>query len=84
MFKSRTPGIAKHTLKNADNLGTNIGFSGGVGKFERVESDWELGVCWIEINNVFNAVWWNETEVVNGKISVWIDNTITLIVKNVR
>ena len=37
----------------------------------------------VEVDNIFDAVFWDELEVVHGEIAVWIDNTITLVVVDV-
>ena len=37
----------------------------------------------IEVDNIFDAAFWDELEVVHGEIAVWIDNTITLVVVDV-
>ena len=41
------------------------------------------GVGRVEIDDVFNSAFGDETEVVDGEIAVWVDNAVTLIVENV-
>ena len=40
-------------------------------------------VCWIEINDIIYTRLGNKTEVVDGEISVRVDDAITLIVEDV-
>ena len=84
MFETWTPRITEHTLQNADYFRTNIWFLRGIRNFEWVETDWELSVRWIEINDIFHAGSGHEAEVIDRKITVRIDDAVTLIIKNVR
>ena len=83
MLKTWTPRIAEHTLKHADNLRTDVRFATGIAYFERVESDWILSVGWVEIDYVINTRFRHKAEVINSEIAMRINNTITLIVKNI-
>ena len=83
VLEAGTPRFAEHTFQNADDFGRDVGFSGGVGKFERVESDGMSSVGGVEIDDVLNSGFGNEAEVVDGKIAVRVDDTIALIVKDV-
>ncbi len=83
VFKAGTPRVAEHTLEHADNFRTDVGFAGGITELERVESDWIGGIGRVEIDNVLNAVFGDEAEVVDGEIAVWIDDAVTLIIENV-
>ena len=37
----------------------------------------------VEIDNVFDSAFWDEPEVVDGKVAMGVDDTIALIVKNI-
>ncbi len=84
MLEAWPPAFAKHAFKNANDLGADIGLAGWIGQFKGVESYWMVGVGRVEIDNVFNARLGDEAKVVDGKITVGVDDAIALIVKNVR
>ena len=84
MFKSRAPRVAKHAFKYANNFRTDVGFSGRIRKFKRVKGDWVLSVSWIKINNVFNAILGNETQVIDCEVTVRVNDTVALIIEDVR
>ena len=84
MLETWTPRITEHTLQNADYFRTDVWLLRGIGNFEWVETNWELSVRWVEINDIFHAGSRYETEVIDRKITVRIDDTVTLIIENVR
>ena len=84
VFEARAPRVAKHTFQNADNFGTDIGLSRRIGDLERVEGDWVGGVGWVEVDDIFDAAFGDETEVVDGEVAVRVDDTIALVVENIR
>ena len=84
MFKARAPRVAKHALKYANYFRTDVGFSGRIRKLKRVKGDWVLSVSWIKINNVFNAILGNEAQIIDCKVTVWVNDAVTLIVENIR
>lgn len=84
MFEARTPRIAEHTFQNTNNFRTDVGFFSRIGDFERVKGHWISRVGGVEINYVTHARFGDKSEVVDSKIAVRVNNTITLIVKNIR
>ena len=83
VLETRAPRVAEHTFQDADNFGADVGFSRVVGKLEWVISHGKIAVGGVEINDVVNAIFGDETEVVNGEVAVRVDDTIALIMKNV-
>jgi hypothetical protein len=84
VFEARTPRVAEHTFQNADNFGTDIGFSRRIGDLERVEGNWVGGVGRVEVDDIFDAAFGDETEVVDGEVAMRVDDTIALVVENIR
>ena len=84
MLETRAPGIAKHALQDTDDFRCNVWLSRWIGKLERVEGNWMLSVGRIKVNYVFDAFFWDEAKVINSEISVRVNNTVALIVENIR
>ena len=84
MFETWTPRITEHTLQNADYLRTDVWLLRGIRNFEWIEADWILGVRWIKIDDIFHTRSGHEAEVIDRKITVRINDTVTLIIENIR
>ena len=83
MLKAWAPRVAEHTLQNANNFRRNVWLAGWIVNFEWVEGHWELRIGRVEIDDIFDAVLWDELEVIHREVAMWIDNTITLVVINI-
>ena len=83
MLKARTPGIAEHTLQNANNLGGDVRLLRGVGYFERIKGDRERSIGGVKIDDVFYSRLGNKPEVVDGEVAVGVDNTVALVIINI-
>ena len=83
MFEAWAPRVTEHALQDADDFRTDVGFPRRVADFERVEGDWVSSVGRVEIDDIFDATFGDEAEIIDGEIAVWVDNTIALIVENV-
>ena len=84
MFETWTPRITEHTLQNTNYLRTNVWLLRGIRNFEWIEADRILRVSRVKINDIFHTGSGHETEVIDRKITMRIDNTVTLIIENVR
>lgn len=84
MFKTWAPRVAEHTFKHADDFGTDVGLAARIADFERVKGNWIGGIGRVEINHIFNPAFWHEAEVVDGEVAVRVDDTIALIIENIR
>ena len=84
MFETWTPRITEHTLQNANYFRTDVWLLRSIRNFEWVEADRILRVSRVEINHIFDTRSGYEAEIIDRKITVRIDDTITLVIKNVR
>lgn len=83
MLEAGTPRVAEHTFQDTDDFGADVGLAAGVAELKGVEGDGVGGVGRVEIDDILNTAFRHEAEVVDGEIAVRVDDTITLIIKDV-
>lgn len=83
MLKAWTPRVAEHTFQNADDFGTDVWFASRIVELERVEGDGIGSVGGVEIDDLVDARFGDETEIIDRKVTVGVDDAIALIVKYV-
>jgi hypothetical protein len=65
VLEARSPTVAEHAFEHADDLGADVCFLGWVCHFEWVKSERIRGVSRVEIDDVFDARFWDEFEVIH-------------------
>ncbi len=78
-----TPAVAEHTFQYPDDFRGDIVLLVRVIDFHRVETERKCGISRIEVDDVVDTISWDEMHVVDRKVTVRVDDSVSVLVVHV-